>query len=172
MQRFYANLLGRGPGLTAPMPKAEALREAKAWLCARSAADVLTLTVELSGGVERGKGSKARPPAEVAAASPPVEMTTGRTSPPIMTEGHAVQRERVGRPARVSPPHKPLRGRYKGWPQRKHSGRVGTPCVACPSCGGSVLCMSFLLSTAVNSPRATPSESDGTPGSQCNRGLP
>ena len=28
MQRFYANLLGRRPGLTSPMPKAEALREA------------------------------------------------------------------------------------------------------------------------------------------------
>ncbi len=32
MQRFYANLLGRRTGLTAPMPKAEALREAKTWL--------------------------------------------------------------------------------------------------------------------------------------------
>ena len=32
MQRFYANLLGRRPGLNPPMPKAEALREAKAWL--------------------------------------------------------------------------------------------------------------------------------------------
>jgi serine/threonine protein kinase/CHAT domain-containing protein/tetratricopeptide (TPR) repeat protein len=32
MERFYANLLGRRPGLTGPMPKAEALREAKDWL--------------------------------------------------------------------------------------------------------------------------------------------
>ena len=32
MQRFYANLLSRRPSLTAPLPKAEALREAKAWL--------------------------------------------------------------------------------------------------------------------------------------------
>src|SRR5207237_8793309 len=32
MQRFYANLLGRRPGLTGPIPKAEALREAKGWL--------------------------------------------------------------------------------------------------------------------------------------------
>ena len=32
MQRFYANLLGRRDGLSAPMPKAEALREAKVWL--------------------------------------------------------------------------------------------------------------------------------------------
>ena len=70
MQRFYANLLGRRPGLTAPMPKAEALREAKAWLRGLRRAEVLALTAELSGGVERGKGAKARQPAELAAAIP------------------------------------------------------------------------------------------------------
>jgi tetratricopeptide (TPR) repeat protein len=32
MQRFYANLLGRGSGLSKPMPKAAALSEAKMWL--------------------------------------------------------------------------------------------------------------------------------------------
>jgi CHAT domain-containing protein len=32
MTRFYQNLLGRRPGLSNPMPKAEALREAKMWL--------------------------------------------------------------------------------------------------------------------------------------------
>ncbi len=32
MTRFYQNLLGKRPGLTAPLPKAEALAEAKAWL--------------------------------------------------------------------------------------------------------------------------------------------
>jgi CHAT domain-containing protein len=32
MQRYYQNLLGARPDLTAPMPKAEALREAKQWL--------------------------------------------------------------------------------------------------------------------------------------------
>jgi CHAT domain-containing protein len=32
MQRFYANLLGRRAGLSRPMPKAEALDEAKRWL--------------------------------------------------------------------------------------------------------------------------------------------
>jgi CHAT domain-containing protein len=32
MQRFYANLLGARPGRSQPMPKAEALAEAKAWL--------------------------------------------------------------------------------------------------------------------------------------------
>ncbi len=43
MQRFYANLLGRRPGLTAPMPKAEALREAKAWLRGLRRAEVLAV---------------------------------------------------------------------------------------------------------------------------------
>jgi CHAT domain-containing protein len=32
MQRFYQNLLGKREGLPAPLPKAEALREAKTWL--------------------------------------------------------------------------------------------------------------------------------------------
>ena len=33
MRRFYENLLGKRPGLTKPMPKAESLAEAKAWFC-------------------------------------------------------------------------------------------------------------------------------------------
>ncbi len=61
MQRFYANLLGRRPGLTGPMPKAEALREAKAWLRGLHRAEVLAVTAELSNGVVRGKGAEARP---------------------------------------------------------------------------------------------------------------
>ncbi len=65
MQRFYANLLGRFPG-----PTAQALREAKVWLRTLRRADVVTLTAELSGGVERSKGAKARPPAELAAVVP------------------------------------------------------------------------------------------------------
>ena len=80
MQRFYANLLGRRPGLTAPMPKAEALREAKTWLRGLRRSEVLALTAEQSGGIERGKGTKARQPAEVAARSPPAVTTTGRTN--------------------------------------------------------------------------------------------
>src|SRR5262249_26173475 len=32
MKRFYANLLGRRAGLSRPLPKAEALDEAKRWL--------------------------------------------------------------------------------------------------------------------------------------------
>ena len=70
MQRFYANLLGRRPGLSGPMPKAEALREAKAWLRGLRRAEVLALTAELSRGVARGKGAKARLPDDLAAAVP------------------------------------------------------------------------------------------------------
>jgi CHAT domain-containing protein len=64
MQRFYANLLGRRPGLTGPMPKAEALREAKTWLRGLTHANVVALSAELSGGIARGKDAKARQPAE------------------------------------------------------------------------------------------------------------
>jgi len=70
MQRFYANLLGLRPGLTGPMPKAEALREAKLWLRGLRRAEALAVTAELSGGVARGKGAKARQPDELAAAVP------------------------------------------------------------------------------------------------------
>jgi CHAT domain-containing protein len=70
MQRFYANLLGRRLGLTSPMPKAEALREAKVWLRGLRRAEALALIADLSGGVERGKSAKARRPAELVATSP------------------------------------------------------------------------------------------------------
>jgi CHAT domain-containing protein len=68
MQRFYANLLGRRAGLTAPLPKAEALKEAKSWLRGLRRSEVLAAATELSGGVERGKGVKARQSSEVSAA--------------------------------------------------------------------------------------------------------
>jgi hypothetical protein len=68
MPRFYANVLGRRPGLSGPLPKAEALREAQAWLRGLRRGEVLALTAELSGGVERGKGAKGRPPVELDAA--------------------------------------------------------------------------------------------------------
>jgi CHAT domain-containing protein len=71
MQRFYANLLGRRPGLTAPMPKAEALREAKIWLRGLRRSEVLALTAEQSGGIERGKGTKARKSGDVATSTVP-----------------------------------------------------------------------------------------------------
>jgi CHAT domain-containing protein len=70
MQRFYATLLGRRPGLTAPMPKAEALREAKTWLRGLRRSEVLSLTAAQSGGIERGKGTKARQSGDGAATIP------------------------------------------------------------------------------------------------------
>jgi len=70
MQRFYSNLLGRRPGLTGPLPKGDALREAKEWLRGLRRAEVLGLTAELSSRVARGKGAKARQPDELAAAVP------------------------------------------------------------------------------------------------------
>jgi CHAT domain-containing protein len=70
MQRFYANLLGRRSPLSAPMPKAEALREAKAWLRGLSRSDALAVTATLSGGIERGKGNKGRQSADLSAAVP------------------------------------------------------------------------------------------------------
>jgi CHAT domain-containing protein len=70
MQRFYANLLGERTGLKGPMPKAMALREAKAWLRGVRRAEVLTLAANMSGGIERGKGGKARQPGELFRAIP------------------------------------------------------------------------------------------------------
>jgi CHAT domain-containing protein len=67
MQRFYANLLGKRTGLSAPLPRAECLREAKAWLRGLSRDEALRLTAEMAGGLERGSGAKARPPAEILA---------------------------------------------------------------------------------------------------------
>jgi tetratricopeptide (TPR) repeat protein len=60
MQRFYANLLGHRLALSGPMPKAEALREAKTWLRELRRPQVLAAAAELSAGTERGKGANAR----------------------------------------------------------------------------------------------------------------
>ncbi len=65
MMRFYANLLGRRSGLSGPMPKAEALREANAWLRGLSRAEMLAAAAELSGGIARGKDAPARQPADL-----------------------------------------------------------------------------------------------------------
>jgi CHAT domain-containing protein len=46
------------------MPKAEALKEAKTWLRGLRRTEVLAAATELSGGVERGKGAKARQSSE------------------------------------------------------------------------------------------------------------
>ncbi len=70
MQRFYANLLGRRADFSAPLPKAEALREAKAWLRNLSRAEVLSLVAQMSGGLDRSKGIKGRQSADAATLVP------------------------------------------------------------------------------------------------------
>jgi tetratricopeptide (TPR) repeat protein len=62
MQRLYQNLLGSRTGLDQPMPKAEALREAKLWLRELPAEEVRKLIEQLPPG-ERGERVKARAPA-------------------------------------------------------------------------------------------------------------
>ena len=82
MQRFYANLLGRRPGLSSPMPKAEALREAKAWLRGLHRGEVLVVDRRAVGRRRAGQrcarhASRTSSPPR----SPPAETTTGRTRP-------------------------------------------------------------------------------------------
>jgi CHAT domain-containing protein len=60
MQRFYANLLGAGPGTSGPMPKAEALTEAKAWLRGLRGEEVAALAAKLTGGEARAAGAARR----------------------------------------------------------------------------------------------------------------
>jgi tetratricopeptide (TPR) repeat protein len=56
MQRFYANLLGKRDGLKAPLPKAEALAEAKRWLRTLPREQALKQAAALYQGIERSKG--------------------------------------------------------------------------------------------------------------------
>ena len=70
MQRFYANLLGVRPGLSQPLPKAEALAEAKAWLRGLRRVEVTALAAELSGGEARAAGATRRKPAPQALSVP------------------------------------------------------------------------------------------------------
>jgi tetratricopeptide (TPR) repeat protein len=62
MARFYENLLGRREGLKGPMPKAEALAEARAWLPDLPRGEALRRAAQLSQGLERGKGQRLLPP--------------------------------------------------------------------------------------------------------------
>lgn len=57
MTRFYQNLLGKRPGLDAPMPKAAALHEAKRWLRELSKKEVEQLIAESTKGLVRGERS-------------------------------------------------------------------------------------------------------------------
>jgi len=65
MVRFYENLLGRRAGLKAPMPKAEALAEAKHWLRGLTTKEAETLAKNLPP-VERIGTAKGRPLATTA----------------------------------------------------------------------------------------------------------
>jgi tetratricopeptide (TPR) repeat protein len=58
MTRFYQNLLGKRDGLAKPLPKAEALREAKAWLRGLSAEEASRRVTSLPSAV-RGERVKA-----------------------------------------------------------------------------------------------------------------
>jgi tetratricopeptide (TPR) repeat protein len=72
MQRFYANLLGHRPGLSGPMPKAEALTEAKGWLRGLTRDQVANLAASLSAGAARSKGAEKRKEA-----APALTLTAG-----------------------------------------------------------------------------------------------
>src|SRR5262245_32163459 len=55
MERFYQNWLGKRPGLEKPMARAEALREAKAWLRGLSRREAQRLAEALPEAGARGK---------------------------------------------------------------------------------------------------------------------
>jgi CHAT domain/Tetratricopeptide repeat len=64
MARFYRNLLGKREGLKAPMPKAEALAEAKLWLRGADRSEVGAALAALPrGSIVRREAVKARPSA-------------------------------------------------------------------------------------------------------------
>jgi CHAT domain-containing protein len=58
MRRFYENLLGKREGLETPLPKAEALAEAKHWLRSLTVDQAAELAADLSHGAARGAGHK------------------------------------------------------------------------------------------------------------------
>src|SRR5262249_8036054 len=70
MQRFYANLLEARPDQPKPLPKAEALAEAKAWLRGLGREEAASLAAELTGGAARAKGAHGRKPRAVAPTRP------------------------------------------------------------------------------------------------------
>jgi tetratricopeptide (TPR) repeat protein len=78
MQRFYQNLLGKRDGLTGPLPKAEALAEAKAWLRGLSRDEALKQAARLTQGLERGKG---RPLLPLLPAVPPAPAGAAKGCP-------------------------------------------------------------------------------------------
>jgi tetratricopeptide (TPR) repeat protein len=63
MARFYQNLLGKRDGLKAPLPKAEALHEAKRWLRTLPRAEVEALAGQLARGSVRADDEEPGKPA-------------------------------------------------------------------------------------------------------------
>jgi CHAT domain-containing protein len=61
MTRFYENWLGKRAGRNKPLPKSEALREAKSWLRHLRRAERDKLATDLVGGALRGTEVSARP---------------------------------------------------------------------------------------------------------------
>ena len=88
MTRFYQNLLGKRPGLSKPMPKAEALHEAKQWLRNLTADEVGSELAALDRGPVRplakdgGAGAREprRPPSRPACGRMPTPTTGPRSS--------------------------------------------------------------------------------------------
>jgi tetratricopeptide (TPR) repeat protein len=73
MKRFYANLLGRRPGLSRPLPKAEALDQAKRWLRG--------LTVDEVGGELAALNRGAVRPLAAASGAGPVSRAASGSRP-------------------------------------------------------------------------------------------
>jgi tetratricopeptide (TPR) repeat protein len=71
MTRFYQDLLGKRPGLSQPLPKAEALDEAKAWLRNLTAGEVGSELAELDRGTVRPLVDEVNGPPPRAASSSP-----------------------------------------------------------------------------------------------------
>jgi CHAT domain-containing protein len=65
MTRFYENLLGKREGLKAPLPRAEALREARQWLRDLPRKDAESLAVALDKGELRGSVGPLKPLSEL-----------------------------------------------------------------------------------------------------------
>jgi CHAT domain-containing protein len=63
MVRFYENLLGKRKGLLKPLPRAEALAEAKKWLRELPREEAGVLVARLAGGQLRGTVDPELPPA-------------------------------------------------------------------------------------------------------------
>jgi CHAT domain-containing protein len=61
MGRFYENLLGKTPGRKAPLPKAQALQEAKQWLRGLSREEAQQRLADLLDGVPRGERAVIKP---------------------------------------------------------------------------------------------------------------